>query len=184
MKNRMKVAMLAVLLGLLGLALPLGGGQSPAELAELVDRLVEQLDIAIQHVVLGRFAADLRDLKTQAHQALNVIVGRGGPGYDPQFGDPGDGVGLVVYARRLDREVADFDQSYRVIADNVLFFIDSSIGHVRISIRTGKVGEARVELRRALAFLLAARGCPEDLPSEGGARTLRRLLGQGPIPGN
>ncbi|MFQ6090704.1 MAG: hypothetical protein ACE5LD_04625, partial [Candidatus Bipolaricaulia bacterium] len=113
-------------LGLLVLSLPLGGGQAPAEQVELVGRLLGQLDVAIQHVVLGRFAADLKDLRTQAHQALNVLVGRGGPGYDPQFGDPGDGVGLVVYAKRLNRGVANLDQRYRLIADNVLFFTDSS----------------------------------------------------------
>lgn len=180
MESKMKTTVVVVFLGLLVLSLPLGGGQAPAEQVELVGRLLGQLDVAIQHVVLGRFAADLKDLRTQAHQALNVLVGRGGPGYDPQFGDPGDGVGLVVYAKRLNRKAANLDQRYRLIADNVLFFIDSSAEHVRTALHTGREGEARTELHRALAFLLAARGCPEDLPSEGGARTLQRLLGRGP----
>jgi hypothetical protein len=180
MKSRMKATVLVVLLALLGLNPSLGGQQPPLEPVELVDRLLGQLDIAIQHTILGRLAADLQDLKTQAHQVLNVLVGRGGPGYDPSFGGPGDGVGLVTYARWLNREVADLDQRYQLITDNILFFIDSSLPHVRASIRTRKEGEARAELHRALAFLLAARGCPQDLPSEGGARTLQRLLGRGP----
>lgn len=180
MQSRMKTVVLAVLLTLLGLGEPLGSQQTPPEPVDLADHLVRGLDIAIQHAILGRLAADLRDLKVQAHQVLNVLVGRGGPGYDPQFGDPGDGVGLATYAHQLVRAVAGLEQGYQLAADNVLFFIDSAVGHVQKSIRTGREGEARAELHRALAYLLAARGAPEDLPSEGGARTLRRLLGQGP----
>jgi hypothetical protein len=176
-KGRTEAIVLAVLLAL---NLSLGGQQAPPELVELVDHLAGGLDIAIQHAVLGRLAADLPDLKIQAHQVLNVLVGRGGPGYDPSFGDPGDGVGLVSYAHRLVREVAGLERSYQLIADNILFFVDSSVEHVQRSIRTGREGEARTELHRALAYLLAARGCPQDLPSEGGARTLQRLLGQRP----
>lgn len=176
MRNRMKTMTLVVLLALLGLGEPLGGQQAPPELVELADHLVGGLDIAIQHAVLGRLAADLQDLKIQAHQVLNVLVGRGRPGYDPHYGDPGDGVGLVAYAHRLVREVTELEQSYQLIAANILFFTDSAVEHVRKSIHTGREGEARAELHRALAYLLAARGCPEDLPSEGGARTLQRLL--------
>lgn len=176
---RCKVATLVMLLGVLVLNLSLGQQVLP-ELVELADHLAGGLDIAIQHAVLGRLAADLQDLKIQAHQVLNVLVGRGGPGYDPSFGDPGDGVGLVTYAHRLVREVAELEQGYQLIADNILFFVDSSVEHVQRSIRTGREGEARTELHRALAYLLAARGSPQDLPSEGGARTLQRLLGQRP----
>ncbi len=170
-----KIAALALLL--VALTLPSSGQEALSGLKELAVRLVRELDIAIQHAVLGRLAADLQDLKIQAHQVLNVLVGRGGPGYDPQFGDPGDGVGLVVYARRLAREVEVLDQRYQMIADNIRFFVDSAVGHVQRSLRTGKAGEARAGLHHALAYLLAARGAPQDLPSEGGARTLQRLLG-------
>ncbi|MFQ6033808.1 MAG: hypothetical protein ACE5KR_02975, partial [Candidatus Bipolaricaulia bacterium] len=119
MQSRMKTVVLAVLLTLLGLGEPLGGQQAPPEPVDLADHLVRGLDIAIQHAILGRLAADLRDLKVQAHQVLNVLVGRGGPGYDPQFGDPGDGVGLATYAHQLVRAVAGLEQGYQLAADNV-----------------------------------------------------------------
>ncbi len=177
---KVKAGALAFSLLLLGSLLSFGGqGQPPAELVRLVDRLAGQLDIAIQHAVLGRLAADLGDLKVQAHQVLNVLVGRGGPGYDPRFGDPGDGVGLISYAQQLGRAVADLEPSYKLIVANILFFSDSAVAEVRLSLRTGREGEAREGLYRALAFLLSARGCPGDLPSEGGVRTLLWLLAQG-----
>lgn len=180
MTARMRVAILALLLMLLASGLPLSGQQAPAELVRLVDRLAGQLDIAIQHAVLGRLAAGIDDLKIQAHQVLNVLVGREGPGYEPRFGDPGDGVGLVTYARQLGLAVADLGQSLRLIAENLLFFLNAATEEVRAAIRTGREGEARQGLHRALGFLLATRGCPEDLPSEGGIRTLQRLLSRGP----
>lgn len=187
---KLKVLALTLLFGLLvlhssssgfssgfSLSLGLGFGQQTSGLKELVEHLVRGLDIAIHHAVLGRLAADLQDLKIQAHQVLNVLVGRGGPGYDPSYGDPGDGMGLVTDARRLVREVAGLDQRYQLISDNIRFFVESAVSHVQRSIRTGKASEARAGLYHALAYLLAARGAPQDLPSEGGARTLQRLLG-------
>lgn len=180
MTGRMRSTILAASLVLVGLVLPLGGQQAPADLLRLADRLAGQLDIAIQHAVLGRLAAGTDDLKIQAHQVLNVLVGREGPGYEPRFGDPGDGVGLVNYARQLGLAVADLGQSLRLIAENLLFFINAATEEVRAAIRTGREGDARQALYRGMGFLLAARGCPDDLPSEGGVRTLQRLIGRSP----
>lgn len=183
MIDRMKMVV-AIVLGLVVLGFPLSGEQGPAGLVKLVDSLAGELDIAIEHTVLGRLGPDLKYIQSQAHQVLNVLVGRGGPGYDPQFPDPGNGTGLATYARRLAHQVADRDQRLRWIADNVLFFINNAIEQVRAGIRTGKRAVARDRLHRALAFLLAARGCPEDQPSEGGVRALQRLLRQGLQSGN
>lgn len=180
MRVRMRAVILAVLLALLVSGLPLSGQQAPAELVRLADRLAGQLDIAIQHAVLGRLAAGTEELKAQAHQVLNVLVGREGPGYEPRFGDRGDGVGLVTYARQLGLALAELGPSFRLIAENLLFFIDAATEEARAAIRTGREGEACQALHRALGFLLATRGCPEDLPSEGGIRTLQRLLRRGP----
>ena len=180
MTARTRVVVLALLLALFGLGLPLGGQQAPADLVRLADRLAGQLDIAIQHAVLGRLTASMDDLKIQAHQVLNVLVGREGPGYEPRFGDPGDRVGLLTYARQLGLAVADLGQSLRLTAENLVFFINAATEEVRVAIRRGRESEVRQALHRALGFLLAARGCPDDLPSEGGIRTLQRLLGRGP----
>jgi hypothetical protein len=180
MVNRMRVLILVGVLALFGSGLPLGGQQAPAELVRLADRLAGQLDIAIQHAVLGRLAAGLEDLQVQAHQVLNLLVGRGGQGYDPRFGDPGDGVGLIRYAEQLGLAVADLGPRERLISENVLFFSNASSEDVRAAIQTRREGEARERLYRALGFLLAARGCPDDLPSEGGIRALQHLLSRSP----
>jgi len=177
MMKRIKLAVLLVLLFAVG-SLHLEGEPPKAELIELVDKIVTQLDIAVQHAILGAFSATLPDIKAKAHQVLNLSVGRGGAGYDPAFGDPGDGVGLLNHARELWEKTQNLPQAqaYRLTIDNILLFINFAVEHTRKALRTPKEEEARREMRKVQAFFTAARGSKEDLPSEGGARTLQAIL--------
>lgn len=177
MMKRIKLAVLLALLLAVG-SLQLEGQLQKAELIGLVDKIVAQLDLAVQHAILGAFSATLPDVKAKAHQVLNLSIGRGGPGYDPTFGDPGDGVGLLNYVRQLFEQTQNLPQAqpYRLTVDNVLLFVNFAVEHTRKALRTPRGDEARLELRQAQAFFSAARGSKEDLPSEGGARTLQALL--------
>lgn len=177
MMRQIKLVVLLVLLFAVG-SLQLEGQPPKAELVELVDKIVTQLDVAVQHAILGAFSATLPDIKAKAHQVLNLSVGRGGAGYDPAFGDPGDGVGLLNYARQLLEKTQNLPQAqpYRLTVDNIRLFINFAVEHIRKALRTSFGDEARLELRQAQAFFSAARGSKEDLPSEGGARTLQAML--------
>lgn len=168
------------LLGLLLLAL-VYPGQAQNQRDELVTTLevfLSQLDLTIQQASLSAFSPNLDEAKKQAHTALNIAVGETDASFDTSVPNLGDGVGLMTYVRRLGRifESNPDLAPYKVTWDNVRFFVSTATEQLRISLRQDSLENTRRLTRIAQGLMLAARGAPGDLPSEGGIRTLLALV--------
>lgn len=72
----------------------------------ILSDLRTQLDVAIQHVRLARSATDLTGLRQHTHHVINIVEGEDGPNFDASFGNPGDGMGVLLHAQ--DRKHATF----------------------------------------------------------------------------
>jgi len=137
-----------------------------------------QLDLAVQQASFGATALTNDEAQIQSHQVLNIIVGEGDAGFDATVPNLGDGVGLITYARRLtvivnqNGSLADF----RVTAENITFYVAAATDFLRQSTRSQNVRDSRRFIHIAQGLMLAARGAPGDLPSEGGIRTLLSLI--------
>ncbi len=139
---------------------------------------VTQLDLAIQQASFGATALTTDEAQTQAHQVLNITVGESDAGFDATVPNLGDGVGLITYARRLTVIVSQTDQlaDFRVTAENITFYVATATDFLRQALRSQNVRDSRRFIHIAQGLMLAARGTPGDLPSEGGIRTLLSMV--------
>lgn len=64
----------------------------------ILTNLQEQLKVARQHADLGRLDGTLDGLKRHAHHVINIIEGEDGANFDVSFGNPGDGLGVLLHA--------------------------------------------------------------------------------------
>lgn len=139
-----------------------------------------QLDLAVQQASFGTTALTNEEAQTQAHQVLNIAVGEGDASFDATVPNLGDGVGLTTYARRLNAIITQNDvlADFRVTAENITFYVAAATDFLRQATRNQNqnVRDSRRLIHIAQGLMLAARGAPGDLPSEGGIRTLLAAL--------
>ena len=168
------------LLMLLALALVYpGNAQDDRQgLVPMLERFVTQLDLAIQQAAFGASAVTVEEARVQSRQVLNLAVGEGDTSFDSAIPRLGDGVGLNNYARRLLRFVEEIPElrEYKVTAGNIAFFSQAASELLKASFRIQNAEELRRQIHIAQGLLLAARGAPGDLPSEGGVRTILTLF--------
>lgn len=72
----------------------------------ILTNLKEQLEAALLHAQLAQAATNIVDFQTHAHQVINIIEGPAGANFDADFGNPGDGIGVLTHA--ADRKHAGF----------------------------------------------------------------------------
>jgi hypothetical protein len=72
----------------------------------IMTNLQEQLGAALAHAQLAQGATTLADFQTHAHHVINIIEGPAGANFDADFGNPGDGIGVLAHA--ADRKHAGF----------------------------------------------------------------------------
>ena len=66
----------------------------------IVVGLYEQADLALDHATLAANSTSLDDVKLHTQHVINIIEGTQGDSYDSSSQDPGDGFGLIAYARK------------------------------------------------------------------------------------
>lgn len=165
-----------------------GQAQAPSELPpearQLATRAVDQLSVAIREAVFAWPASEVNELRPRAARMLNVIVGQSSRHHQSEVGDPpgADGVGILTYLERL-REVIRSHAQGANRARQLLFsleigmtFSQEAQRELLDALRTRDADALRGAVRRALAFLSAARGTREDPLSEGGVRALLAQL--------
>ena len=72
----------------------------------ILTNLKQQLEVAILHANLALSSTTLGDVFLHTHHVINIIEGANGPNYDISFGDPGNGLGVLLHAS--DRKHASF----------------------------------------------------------------------------
>lgn len=156
---------------------------------ETAQAALEQISQGIIHTLFAWSALRRGDTASgiaHIHHVLNILEGPQGEHYDPSFGGPeegiGDGVGALVHAQRLLEQIEALPggEDYRIAAENVLLFVQWARARVLSAreLAPRDEAEAVLELRRAQAMLMAARGSREEKsrPTEGGVRTLLAWL--------
>ncbi len=182
MIRRLQVLMLMLaLLWLPGSYLP--GQATNPKLRLLADKLVEQLNIAVQEALFAVLIVPpaefgWRELKQRAQRTLNILVGKESPDYVPIEGGPGDGVGAFKYAQQLLRKIRESGLARDLIfaADTVVFDIAMAIERAKGVLKASNLNQGQSEMRRAFAFLIAGRGSKDDPVGEGGARAIQLKL--------
>lgn len=171
-------------LGIFGFAALWWWGQGQAqptepsdELVALAQRVNDQIDRALEEASLAWVAANFEDVKVGTQRVLNVLVGQGSPDYGPIEGGGGDLVGalenIAVLKLKLEQTPwADF----AVTASAMLTFAEWARANVKAVLAMADEEAARVEVHKAEAFLRAALGCGEGLPTSGGAKTILEAL--------
>ena len=72
----------------------------------ILTNLKNQLSVALLHANLSIHSTTLDGIKLHAHHVINIIEGQDGPNFDASFGNPGDGLGVLLHA--TDRKHAGF----------------------------------------------------------------------------
>jgi hypothetical protein len=167
----------AVLLLLAGAMQP--GVESSPSATDMISQAIEQLDLALQQVVLAQLALRLEDLKFHAQLVLNVLEGKGGPHYNP---DPayklGDGVGVINYVEQIRQtpEVREAEGEILVALANVSSHLEDAIAEALTALAQEDLKVAQEGMRQVLAFLSAAKGREVELTAAGGLLVLKARL--------
>ena len=64
----------------------------------ILTNLQEQLKAAITHANLSARSTTLDAITLHAHHVINIVEGKDGPNFDASFGNPGDGLGVLLHA--------------------------------------------------------------------------------------
>lgn len=164
---------LFIALGALSQAQP----QVPDELLELSNALNEQVELALQEASLAWTSPTFDDVRRTALRTINILGGETGSDFDEVVGNPGDGTGVLLHAITLNDALLDSPwEDFAVTTDFVIAFSGWALEHARNAINASTEAEARDEIRRAVGFLRAARGCRDDLPTSGGTLTILTIM--------
>ena len=162
----------------------------PGAAKGILTNLKEQLAVAIVHANLALNSTTLDGARLHAHHVINIIEGADGANYDASFGDPGDGVGVLIHAS--DRKHAGFAASavsgepyivngaVRVEADgaNAEDWAVQARDQALLALDQASTTQASLLMTQVLGFLDAALngldadgdGTIESISGEGGAR--------------
>jgi hypothetical protein len=121
-----------------------------------------QLEIAIRQAELSLGPHQPGSGWTRMHmqRVLNVVQGVGGPDFNKDVDNPGDGHGLVNYLKEarqaLDSSSASPDTIEAI--EHALAYIHETAEHARRSLKGTSVSEVHGHARLTAGMLMAARG--------------------------
>jgi hypothetical protein len=205
MKHKSKLGLLSALfvvflMGWVGLSLE---SQSPAqqqknEMIQTAEAAVGQISQALTSILFAWSkiqVGDMESAKTHAHQALNIIEGKDGMDYQPEYTKPEDGfndsTGALAYALQLLDKLQGATQNsagsdYVVAAENSVVFLQATLPHILKALDLmasagAKLDDIMMEFRQSQGLLMAARASQEekDRPTEGGVRSILAWLNEG-----
>lgn len=145
----------------------------------VLNKLVEQILVAVTHTQFSLNQTALAPRHTHAHHVVNILEGAEGPHFDASKGNPGDGYGAINYAR-----IAPRTPEAEVWAENTLRYLTWAAEAAVAATRTNDFAAAGEAMQRALAFLSAALGREDDTGALGAALALRAAMEQRPAEGN
>lgn len=173
----MRVFSLGILVTLL-LAGMGASGYSQGELLQLTDRLAEQTQTALQNASFSFFALTASDAQWHAQSVINLLEGSASSRYDPKYGAQTAGVGAIALAKQLAEQInkSEFSNDLRAAADHIVVFLSAAQERAISARSNNNIAQIRAQMQLALGFLKAALGCPDDILSLGGARTIQDYL--------
>jgi len=152
----------------------------PPEILALAEDLSVEVERALQEAAFAWIAPTLGDVKSRAQRVVNVLEGSEGEHFDPGPGNPGDGLGALNHAQALSEALEGTPwEDFSVTAFTIREFATWARGQAVKTLGIEDEEEARREIHKAEAYLRAALGCSDDLPTQGGARTILEHMKNG-----
>lgn len=153
-------------------------GQAQSELLPFTDRLVGQIQAALQNASFSFFALTASDAQWHAQSAINILEGPASSRYDPKYGAQTSDVGAVALAKQLAEQInkSEFANDLRAAADHIVVFLSAAQERAISARNNNNLAQIRAQMQLAIGFLKAALGCPDDMLSLGGARTIQDFL--------
>lgn len=163
------------------LMVSLGQGQpqmtAPEGAVQLAADVVAKLERALQEASFAWLTPTFNDLQASTQRFLNILVGKNSSDYNPITGDAVEEVGILKSAMDLKEVLAGTAwQDFVFTAESVLTFAGWARENAKAVLQMSDDAVARVEVHKAEAFLRAALGCGETLPTQGGAVTILNAL--------
>jgi len=168
--------------GLFALALLMliqGNAQSsaPDELIALAEKVNVQMEQAFQEASFAWIAANLEDVKASTQRVLNILVGQGDPDYNPIDSSADDATGLLDNLTTLKAMIEETPWAdFAITVDSIFTFSEWARIKAKAVLDITDEEMGRVEIHKAEAFLRAALGCIDGLPTSGGAKTILQAL--------
>ena len=165
----------------LALMWSLGQGQqqmtAPEGAFQLATEVVAELERALQEASYAWLTPTFSDLQASTQRFLNILVGKNSSDYNPITGDAVEEVGILKNATDLKEILAGTAwQDFVFTAESVLAFAGWARENAKVVLQMSDEALAREEVHKAEAFLRAALGCGETLPTKGGAVTILNAL--------
>jgi hypothetical protein len=95
----------------------------------ILANLRTQLQMAIDHVELAINAATLEEVQLHTHHVLNIIEGVDGANFDASFGNPGDGLGVLLHAEDSKHATFAAQEAGEVIFTTNAALVEASGGN-------------------------------------------------------
>lgn len=165
----------------LALMWSLGWGQPQAEAPEgavaLAQDIVAKLQRALEEASYAWLAPTFSELQAGTQRFLNLLVGENSSDHNPITGDAPAGDGILKSTSELRMLLTQTAwEDFVVTTDSVLTFAGWAKENAKAVLQMSDEAVARVEVHKAEAFLRAALGCGETLPTKGGAVTILNAL--------
>jgi len=151
--------------------------QAPEELVILAEKVNAQLEAAFQEASFGWIAPNFEDVQASGQRLLNIIAGMNSEDFAPIEGSSDDEIGVqesLSALRDMLSETAWAD--FAVTADALFTFMGWARTNAKAVLTSANEEEARNLIHQAEAFLRAALGCNEDLPTAGGSKAILTAL--------
>ena len=140
----------------------------PGSGAGILTNLQTQLQTALTHAQLAIDSSTLEAVQLHTHHVINIIEGTDGANFDASFGNPGDGLGVILHAS--DRKHATFAAGEApddtVIAAHAALVEASGANaearaisardHALVSLAQGSLFSAKLQLNPVIGFLNSA----------------------------
>lgn len=162
---------------LIGLGQEEAPPQAPEELVALAEKVSVQLDAAFQEAAFGWIAPNFEDVQASGQRLLNIIAGMNSEDYVPIEGGAAEEIGAHDNIASLRSMLVDTAWSdFTFTADSIFTFVGWARDSAKKVLEMTDEEEARTEIHRAEAFLRAALGCNDGLPTTGGAKAILMAL--------
>lgn len=167
------------LFALVLLVLIQGKAQSSAsdELIALAEKVNVQMEQAFSEASLAWIAANFEDVKASTQRVLNILVGQEDPDYNPIDSSADDATGLLDNLMALKTMLEETPWAdFAITVDSIFTFSDWARINAKAVLEDTDEQISRVKIHKAEAFLRAALGCVDGLPTSGGAKTILQAL--------
>ena len=156
----------------------------------IMTNLQEQLGVALLHAQLAQSATTIAEFQTHAHHVINIIEGPLGANFDADFGNPGDGIGVLTHAADRkhagfaadiapdDADITNHAELVEINGKNAEDWAKQAKDQTLVALGVDGLSQAQIQMIPVVGLLASAvngtdadgSGTVDSVPGEGGAK--------------